>query len=178
MKMDTKRQNFNITPDQEAEIAALQQAMGAATVKDTILRAVRIVNSLRRELRDDRELLVRNRHASGDDADVRVVLIPEIEPVRSDDYKYLVSRPDTWRQQLYVRGRRLRASNVHIAMLANNLTPQAAADDWDLPLEAIDEITRYCVANRALISSEAAIEKLRLIEDGLDPDKLAHPRAA
>jgi uncharacterized protein (DUF433 family) len=178
MKIDTKRQNFNITPDQEAEIAALQQALGASTVKDAILRAVRIVNALRRELRGDRELCVRERNGSGHDGEITRFVVPELESAPVEEYKYLASRPDSWRKQLYVRGRRLRASNVHIAMLVNKMTPQEAADDWDLPLEAVEEIIRYCEANEPLITAEAEFEKRNLIEAGLDPDVRLGPKAA
>lgn len=51
MKTETKRQNFNITPEQEAEIAWLKEAVDARTTKDAILIAVRVLSILARETR-------------------------------------------------------------------------------------------------------------------------------
>ena len=39
-----KRQNFDVTPEQDAEITWLRDALGASTAKDAILRAVRIAD--------------------------------------------------------------------------------------------------------------------------------------
>lgn len=47
-------------------------------------------------------------------------------------------------------------------MLANQLTPEETAEEWNLPLEAIEEIVRYCETNRPLIAAEAAEEKQSL----------------
>jgi hypothetical protein len=160
MPTDTKRQNFNITPEQEAEIQWLRETLGAATTKDAILRAVRIVTLLAREAQQGRALYVGN--GSGEMA--RLV-IPDLPPP-AQEWKYLAARPHPWRRQLYVKGRRLRAFDVWAEMEVNQMTPQEAADDWDLPLEAIEEIIRYCEANRELLGMEADEEKRRLLEKG------------
>jgi len=161
MKTDTKRQNFNITPEQEAEIAALQQALGASTVKDAILRAVKIVNALRRELRDGRSLYVGQSQSNGEATTLRQILLPDIDSSDNGAYKYLVARPHPWRRQLSIKGRRCLASNIHISMRVNGQTPEQTAHDWDLPLEAIEEIIRYCEANEALITAECQEEAVR-----------------
>lgn len=43
---ELKRQNFNVSPEQEAQIEWLRQAMGVATAKETILRSLSIVTVL------------------------------------------------------------------------------------------------------------------------------------
>ena len=35
------------------------------------------------------------------------------------------------------------------------MTKEQAAQDWDLPLEAVEEIVRYCEENASLIALEA-----------------------
>ena len=45
MKTELKRQNFNITPEQEAEISWLKDAIAASSVKDAILWAVRVITT-------------------------------------------------------------------------------------------------------------------------------------
>ena len=45
-------------------------------------------------------------------------------------------------------------------MQANQMSREEAADNWELPVEAIGEVIRYCEQNRALLQMEAAEEKL------------------
>jgi hypothetical protein len=47
-------------------------------------------------------------------------------------------------------------------MQSNRMTAEVAAENWELPLEAIEEIERYCASNRDLIGTEADEEKLAL----------------
>ena len=59
------------------------------------------------------------------------------------------------------------AANVWYDLLANERTLQEAAQNWDLPVEAIEEIVRYCESDRELIAMEADEEKQLLIEKGV-----------
>jgi len=40
-------------------------------------------------------------------------------------------------------------------MLTNCRSREEAADNWDLPIEAVDEIIRHCELNKPLIEMEA-----------------------
>ena len=162
MSAETKRQNFNITPEQEAEIAWLRDAIDAPSTKDAILRAVRVMATLARETRSGGQIYLRE---AGGEA-VRL-LIPELELIQFNGWQYLVARPHPWRKQLYVKGRRLRAFNVWMDMLTNEMTPKDAADNWDLPIEAIEEVIRYCESNRDLLNLEADEERRSLIARGV-----------
>lgn len=44
---ETKRQNFNITLEQEAQIEWLREALGATSAKEAILRAVSVLSTLK-----------------------------------------------------------------------------------------------------------------------------------
>ena len=175
MAAETKRQNFNITPEQESEIAALRDALGAPTTKDVVLRAVRVLSLLAHETQRGHTL-----HIEDSGGRLSRLLIPELETARSTVWRYLVERPHPWRRQLYVKGRRLPAARVWRDMQANDLSPEAAADNWDLPPEAVREIVRYCQENRALLDMEAEEEQRRLQEAGvaLAPAEDAAPTAA
>jgi hypothetical protein len=83
------------------------------------------------------------------------------------EWEYLEARPHAWRRQLYVKGRKLPAFIVWSDMETNGMTPEEAADNWDLPLEAIDEIVRYCEEHRELLVAEAEEERRRLIASGV-----------
>lgn len=162
MKTDLKRQNFNITPEQEAEIARLQEMIGAPTVKDTILSAVEVYSAVVRAVQDGGTIC----SICENGKETRLV-IPQIEKLARREWKYLVERPHAWRRQLYVKGRKLRAFTVWMDMLGNDMTREEAADDWDLPLEAIDEIVSYCRQNEALLKAEADEERHRLLTKGV-----------
>jgi uncharacterized protein (DUF433 family) len=90
-------------------------------------------------------------------------------------WRYLDKRPHPWREQLYIKGKKLRAFTVWMAMLTNQMTPEETAIDWDLPLEVVQEAIEYCESHRDLLASEAIEERQRLEEAGysLEP-KITH----
>jgi uncharacterized protein (DUF433 family) len=91
---------------------------------------------------------------------------PQIE-AQLEDWQYLVSRPHAWRKQLYVKGHKLLASTVWQDMVANQLSPEQAAENWDLPLAAIDEAIQYCASHPELLKLEADEERYRLEVKGV-----------
>lgn len=62
------------------------------------------------------------------------------------------------------------ASAVWLDALTNGMGVREAAENWDLPLEACDEIFAYCEGNKALIESEVSEERQRLKRAGVDVD--------
>ena len=82
-------------------------------------------------------------------------------------WRYLEKRPHPWRQQLSFKGRRLRAFSVWMDMLVNEETPEDAAENWNLPLAAVQEAIAYCEAHRALLREEAEEERRRLAAKGI-----------
>ncbi|MDR3688542.1 MAG: hypothetical protein P4L46_04125 [Fimbriimonas sp.] len=53
-------------------------------------------------------------------------------------------------------------------MTANGMTEEEAADNWELPLEAIREAIAYCDHNKELIAMEADEERAQLQSMGVD----------
>jgi hypothetical protein len=82
------------------------------------------------------------------------------------DWKHLVYHADSWRMQLYVKGRNLTASQVVRTMTANEMTRDQVAEDLAIPIEAVNESVEYVKANQELINFEAAFERLALIRKG------------
>ena len=82
-------------------------------------------------------------------------------------WQYLEQRPQSWRSSLYLKGKKLRASTVWADMLVNEDTPEAAAENWDLPLAAIEEVIEYCQTHQALLHQEAEEERHYLEERGI-----------
>lgn len=169
---ETKRQNFNVTPEQEAELEQVRELLDAPNIKEAILQSARIVAALAGEVRRGNAICVE----AADGSRTRL-LIPELRPAADRGWKYLVERPHPWRRQLYVKGRRLPAAQVWSDMIANHQTIADAARNWDLPAEAIEEILRYCKENRALLDMEADEEGRRLRAAGIriDPPQARVP---
>ncbi|HLK60525.1 MAG TPA: hypothetical protein VKU00_28445 [Chthonomonadaceae bacterium] len=157
-----KRQNFNVTPEEEAELNRLRETLAAPNIKEALLRATRVLLTLTQEIQEGRRLYSADRNGK----ETRL-LLPDIEYTQGQVWTYLTSRPHSWKRQLYVKGRRLTAANVWYDMLANRMTLQEAAENWELPLEAIEEIVRYCETHRDLIAMEADEEKYFLQEKGV-----------
>ena len=87
---------------------------------------------------------------------------PEIE-----NWQYLIARPHPWRKQLYIKGRKLLASTIWRDMTANQMSPEQAAENWDLPLPAIYEAIDYCQNNQEILKLEADEERYRLEVKGV-----------
>jgi uncharacterized protein (DUF433 family) len=82
-------------------------------------------------------------------------------------WQFLEKRQYAWRQQLYLKGQRIKASVVYSDMLVNHETPEEAAENWGIPLAAIYEIMEYCQTNQQLLDQEAQEERRRLETKGV-----------
>ena len=85
---------------------------------------------------------------------------------RVAQWQYLVERSHPWRRQLSIKGRNMTAAQLVGAMKTNGMSSAAAAEDYDLPIEAIEEAVRYCDTEAELLTLEADEERRRLIERG------------
>lgn len=162
MSKTSKRENFDVNPQQEAEIDCLQDLIKAPSRKDAILIAVRLALHLAAESRQGNQLFL----GRPGEKPTRVVILG-IENPNSTRWMYLVDQAHSWKKQLFVKGRKLPAAAVWTGMTVNKLTPEQAADNWDLPLDAIKEIVEYCESNQALLKMEADEEKKRLNQEGV-----------
>jgi uncharacterized protein (DUF433 family) len=90
-------------------------------------------------------------------------------------WQYLEKRPHPWREQLYIKGTRIKASVIYSDLIVNSETPEEAAENWDLPLAAIFEIIEYCRTHQELLKKEALEERRYLEAKGvlLEP-KITH----
>ena len=61
-------------------------------------------------------------------------------------WKYLERRPGSSYQQLCIKGKRLWAWTLYCEFMNEKepRTPQQLAEDFDLPLEAVEEAIAYC----------------------------------
>lgn len=97
--------------------------------------------------------------------------VPAVAPLLFGHYQYLVARPETGRQQLYLKGSPLTVSQLISKMRTNQLNPEETARDMDLPLPQVREALAYYEAHQDLIEREMAEEKQHLADIlGFDPD--------
>ncbi len=82
----------------------------------------------------------------------------------TNQWQYLEQRPHPWRKQLYLKGKRIKASVIYSDMIVNAETLAQAAENWDLPLAAIQEIIDYCESHQELLKQEAAVERQIVLE--------------
>ena len=157
----TKRLNLDISPEQEQELAWLRDALGASTNKDTVLRAIRVLGVLSREARRGARIYLQ----LADGTSERLIL-PELESPEPE-WKWLTSRAHAWRRQKYFKGSRLAAAVVWRSMLANSLSVEEAAADWELTTEAVQEAVLWCEANQELIAAEAAEDRRAAVDAGV-----------
>ena len=159
MAAETKRQNFNITPEQETELARLRETLDAPSAKDAILRAMRIVEAIARQTRRGGRLYVHDQTGQAER-----LIIPELEPATEAGWQFLTARPHPWRRQLWVKGRKLPAAVVWTDWRVNGGTVEEIADNWDLPRAAAEEAVRYGETHQDLLRMEAEEEQRRLAE--------------
>ncbi len=109
----------------------------------------------------------------GDRLELATAILKSLQLTSSESWQFLVARPHPWRKQLYVKGRKLLVSIVWQDMLANQMTIEDAAENWDLPIQAIQEITQYCETHQGLITIEAEEELYRLQTEGVSCESIA-----
>lgn len=168
MTSATKRANFDLSPEQEELLANLRVRLAASSTKEAVLRAAQLATLLVDEVQQGNRLFVGKSPATA----IRLA-IPELEARARGQWRWLLERPHPWRRQLWVKGRKLMASAVWLDALTNGMGPSEAAENWDLPLEACEEIFEYCEANKALIEAEANEERQRLKLANVDVDARA-----
>lgn len=163
---NSRRENFDVSPQQQAEIETLQNLLGSSTKKDALLFAVHLTLLLLAEAKKGNQFYV------GDPAtnNLARLLVPGLETPNISGWIYLTEQAHPWKRQLFVKGRKLTAASVWSSAMANNLTVEQTADNWELPPDAVREIFDYCESNRPLLELEAAEELRRLEENGVGHD--------
>lgn len=78
----------------------------------------------------------------------------------SPTWTWLVERDHPWRRQLWIKGRRMTAGDLARTVEIEGWPVERAADEYDLPVEAVEEAQRYLAANRDLVVAEEQENRL------------------
>lgn len=81
-------------------------------------------------------------------------------------WQHLVWWGHPWRLQPYIRGRNTTVRQLVGTVKANNFTAEQAAEDLDLPVEAVREALLYAEKYKDMLESDAAYERHLLEQRG------------
>lgn len=83
------------------------------------------------------------------------------DTVIEDDlpYEYLVTRPESDRKQVYLKGRKMTVGQLIYTMRANDLTEEQAAEEFDLPVAQVREAQAYYEMHREAVEADTEEEK-------------------
>ena len=85
------------------------------------------------------------------------------------EYKFLESRPRSNYQQLWVKGRHMRAEVIYRYTVGPEPeTPEQVAAEYNLPVDAVLEAIEYCTRNKDLLDAERTRETASIRARGLD----------
>ncbi len=87
--------------------------------------------------------------------------VPELTSVIRPEsrYQFLVQVPHSWRRQLSIKGRRIRAGQLVADIEANGWSVDEAARQFDLDPLAVAEALDYVSRHRELVEAEAAEQR-------------------
>lgn len=77
-----------------------------------------------------------------------------LDPRLASEPTWLVERRHPWRRQPWIKGRRLVAGDLARTVEIEGWTPEEAARQYDLPVDAVLEAQRYLADHRALVLAE------------------------
>jgi uncharacterized protein (DUF433 family) len=78
------------------------------------------------------------------------------------EWKYLERRPGSSYEQLCIKGKRIWAWTLYCEFMNEKepRTPQELADDWDVPLEAVQEAIAYCESDAPELQEDRRKDEL------------------
>jgi uncharacterized protein (DUF433 family) len=77
-------------------------------------------------------------------------------------YRFLEPRPGSNYRQLWVKGRHMRAEVLYRCTVGPEpRTPEEVAEDYNLPVQAVQEAIDYAVAHESLLTAEREREETR-----------------
>ena len=83
-------------------------------------------------------------------------------------YQHLETRPRSNYRQLWLKGRHIRAEVLYRSTVGPEPhSPEEVAQDYDVPVEAVQEAIDYAIRNQKLLEAERAREEARLKQLGL-----------
>ena len=146
------RLQIELAPQHQRLLRMLGERMGSGGDAETTRRMFDVVENIADRISHGFKIVVVPSEDEHPDAvpELTRALRPEL------NYTYLVLRPHSWRRQLSFKGRRLTVGQFLGRMRAEGWTPEQAAMEFDLPVEAAYEAIDYGERYASLIAAENA----------------------
>ncbi len=94
----------------------------------------------------------------------------------ANNYQHLEPRPGSNYKQLFIKGRKIRAEVIYRETVSlEPQTPEAVAEDFGIPIEAVREAIDYCLHNEPLLRKERDQELEWIRAQGLDRPPFVPP---
>ena len=92
------------------------------------------------------------------------------------EWKYLERRPGSSYQQLCIKGKRIWAWTLYCDFMNEKepRTPQELAEDWGVPLEAVQEAIAYCQSAPSELTEEHRKDELLAEAIGMDDQAIKY----
>lgn len=90
------------------------------------------------------------------------------------EWKYLDRRPGSSYKQLAIKGRRIWAWTLYCETMNEKdpRTPEQLAEDFELPLEAVQEAIEYCQSNPPELDEDKRKQDIRREAIGMDDPEI------
>ena len=147
-----RRLSVDLPPETEAATRAVASRYFRGVTTDAIRASLSLLSWVIDAKREGKRVIAVRRDRLPDQFEEPV--LPGIEEQLLTDTTWLVRRPHAWRRQPWIKGRRLTAGDLARTIEIEDWTPEQAAAEFDLPVEAILEAQRYLAANRELVQAE------------------------
>jgi len=124
---DLRRENFDVSPAQQADIETLQAILEVPSKKEAVLIAVQLALLLAAETKNGNYFFV------GHPGEIpHRFVMSGLDRPGIHRWMYLVEHAHPWKHQLYVKGRNLPAAVVWSSMQANKLSFEEAiiVSEW------------------------------------------------
>ncbi|HTV73317.1 MAG TPA: hypothetical protein VME66_06430 [Candidatus Acidoferrales bacterium] len=151
-RLSRSRLQIELAPRHQRLLHTLGERMGSGGDAETTRRVFDVVENLADRIQHGYKLIVVPAEDERPDA------VPELTRALRPEagYAYLVHRPHPWRRQLSFKGRRLTVGQFLGAMRVEGWTPEQAAGEFELPVEAALEAIDYGEKFASLIAAEEA----------------------
>jgi uncharacterized protein (DUF433 family) len=169
------RVQLDLRPDQVRVLELLQEQLGLRSRSDLIEESISTLLWIVQEHRRGRRVV------SIDPSELeklthvlefasRASVLPAHEL-----YDHLIARPHRWRRQLALKGRNMTVGQLVATMRADELSPEDAAAELDLPLNQVREALAYYEVHHDLVDAELREEAQILREKGyaIEPPPLS-----
>lgn len=147
-----RRLSVDLPPETELATRSIADRYFRGVTTDAIRAALSLLSWTIDAKRSGKRVIAVD--AEGVPAQFEEPVLPGLEEQLAQATTWLVKRPHPWRRQLWIKGRRLTAGDLARTIEIEGWTPEEAAAQYELPVEAVFEAQRYLSENRELVLAE------------------------